>query len=54
MGSVYLLHGSVLCTLPLSSRVVISLGGYRRLATSIRAVCQSWSLSSPASLVSVP
>ena len=55
VGSVYLLHGSVLCTLPLSSgRVVISLGGYRRLATSIRAVCQSWSLSSPASLVSVP
>ena len=39
VGSVYLLHGSVLCTLPLSSgRVVISLGGYRRLATSIRAV----------------
>ena len=37
MGSVYLLHGSVLCTLPLSSgRVVISLGGYRRLGNYSR------------------
>ena len=55
MGSVHLLHCSVLCTLPLTSGGVgIGLGGSRGLATSTRVVCRSWSPSSPTSLVSVP
>ena len=36
----HLLHGSVLCTLPLTSGGVgVGLGGSRGLATSTRAVC---------------
>ena len=55
VGGVHLLHGSVLCTLPLTSGGVgIGLGGSIGLATSTRAVCWSWSSFSPASLVSVP
>ena len=40
LGGVHLLHGSVLCTLPLTSGGVgIGLGGSRGLTTSTRAVC---------------
>lgn len=55
VGSVHLLHSSVLCTLPLTSGSVgIALGGSRRLATSTRVVCRSRGSSVPARLVSVP
>ena len=40
VGSVRLLHGSVLCALLLTNGGVgVGLGGYRRLATCTRAVC---------------
>ena len=55
MGSVHLLYGSVLCTLPLTSGGVgIGLEGSRRLATSAHVVCSSWSAPAHTELVSVP
>ena len=40
MGSVRLLHGSVLCALPLTNGGVgVGLGGYRMLTTCTRTVC---------------